>query len=124
MHEYGLMEEVVKSLLAKLEDPTVDTAGADMEVVLKVGGLAIHSGAATRQAYEVLVKGTKLEKSRLNLIVEPLILTCAGCGFTGPLPEGAVDPHEQLPLAPCPKCGAISPVTGSRGVESIELVLD
>ena len=88
MHEYGMMEEVVKSLLAKLDDPEVDTEGAQMEVVLKVGALAIHSAAATRQAYEVLVKGTKLETSRLNLIVEPLILTCAGCGFTGPLPEG------------------------------------
>jgi Zn finger protein HypA/HybF involved in hydrogenase expression len=124
LHEYGLMEEVVKSLLAKLEEPGVEIEGAQMEVVLKVGALAIHSAAATRQAYEVLVQSTKLEKSRLTLIVEPLTLTCAGCGFQGSLPEGAVDPHEQLPLAPCPQCGAISPVTGSRGVESIELVLD
>lgn len=124
MHEYGLMEEVVKSLLAKLDDPEVDTEGAEMEVVLKVGALAIHSAAATRQAFEVLAKGTKLEKARFNLIVEPLTLTCADCGFQGSLPEGAVDPHEQLPLAPCPQCGAISPVAGNRGVESIELVLE
>lgn len=124
MHEYGLMEEVVKSLLAKLAEPGVDTEGSEMEVVLKVGALAIHSAAATRQAYEVLVKGTPLEKSRLNLIVEPVTLACPSCGFKGPLPEGAVDPHEQLPLVPCPQCGALAPVTGSRGVESIELVLD
>ena len=124
MHEYGLMEEVVKSLLAKLDDPEVDTEGAEMEVILKVGALAIHSAAATRQAFEVLAKGTKLEKARFNLIVEPLTLTCADCGFQGSLPEGAVDPHEQLPLAPCPQCGAISPVAGNRGVESIELVLE
>jgi Zn finger protein HypA/HybF involved in hydrogenase expression len=124
VHEYGLMEEVVKSLLAKLDEPGLDLAGAPMEVVLKVGALAIHSVAATRQAYEVLIKGTKLENSRLTLIVEPVTLACPGCGFQGPLPEGAVDPHEQLPLAPCPHCGAISPVTGSRGVESIEIVLD
>ena len=124
MHEYGLVEEVVKSLLAKLDDPEVDTEGAEMEVVLKVGALAIHSAAATRQAFEVLAKGTKLEKARFNLIVEPLTLTCADCGFQGSLPEGAVDPHEQLPLAPCPQCGAISPVAGNRGVESIELVLE
>jgi len=124
LHEYSLMQEVVKNLLAKLEEPGVETAGGKMEVVLKVGALAIHSAAATRQAYEVLVKGTKLEQSRLNLIVDPLILTCPKCGFSGPLPEGAVDPHEQLPLAPCPQCGAISPVAGSRGVESIELVLE
>ena len=124
MHEYALMEEVVKSLLAKLAEPGVDTEGAELEVVLKVGALAIHSAAATRQAYEVLVKGTKLENSRLNLIVEPVTLACPNCGFTGPLPEGAVDPHEQLPLAPCPQCGTLAPVTGSRGVESIELVID
>jgi Zn finger protein HypA/HybF involved in hydrogenase expression len=91
---------------------------------LKVGALAIHSAAATHQAFEVLVQGTKLEKARLTLIIEPLILNCSNCGFTGPLPEGAVDPHEQLPLAPCPRCGRISPVAGGRGVESIELVLD
>jgi Zn finger protein HypA/HybF involved in hydrogenase expression len=123
LHEYGLMEEVVKGLLAKLNEPGVDTEGPEMEVVLKVGALAIHSAAATRQAYEVLVKGTKLEKSRLTLIVEPLILTCPDCGFKGPLPEGAVDPHELLPLAPCPQCRSISPVAGSRGVESLELIL-
>ena len=124
MHEYGLMEEVVKSLLARLEEPGLELEGANMEVVLKVGALAIHSAAATRQAFEVLTKGTKLEQARLDLIVEPLILTCANCGFKGSLPEGAVDPHEQLPLAPCPKCGNISPVTGSRGVESIELIIE
>jgi Zn finger protein HypA/HybF involved in hydrogenase expression len=124
LHEYGLMEEVVKSLLARLAEPDLVPAGAEMEVVLKVGALAIHSAAATRQAFEVLVKGTKLEKSRLNLIIEPVTLACPTCGFQGPLPEGAVDPHEQLPLAPCPQCDGLSPVTGSRGVQSIELVLD
>ena len=56
----------------------VDVEGAGLEVVLKVGGLAIHSAMATRQAFEVLVQGTRLEQARLNLIVEPLILTCAG----------------------------------------------
>jgi Zn finger protein HypA/HybF involved in hydrogenase expression len=118
------MQGVVKSLLADLaKEKTVPPSGK-VEVVLKVGALAIHSAAATRQAFEVLVKGTKLENSRLTLIIEPLTLACPNCGFNGPLPAGAVDPHEQLPLAPCPKCGAISPVAGSRGVESIELVLD
>ncbi len=124
MHEYSLMEEVVKSLLAKLAEPGLGSEGAEMEVVLKVGALAVHSAAATRQAYEVLVRGTRLEKSRLTLIIEPVTLACSNCGFTGPLPEGAVDPHDLAYLAPCPACGAISPVAGSRGVESIEIILD
>ncbi len=118
------MEEVVKTLLAKLSEPGLAREGSEMEVVLKIGALAVHSAAAARQAYEVLVQGTALEKSRLTLIIEPVTLACSGCGFKGPLPEGAVDPHEQLPLAPCPACGDISPVAGSRGVESIELILE
>jgi len=90
-------------------------------VVLKVGALAVHSEAATRQAYEVLVQGTPLEASRLRLTVEPVTLTCGQCGYTGALPEGAVDPHDPSPLSECPQCGAVSPVQGGRGVESIEI---
>ena len=86
-----------------------------------MGALAVHSEAATRQAYEVLVKGTPLAQSRLNLTIEPVTLTCAQCGYQGPLPEGAVDPHDQSPLVECPQCGAVNPVQGGRGVEGIEL---
>ncbi len=124
MHEYSLMEGVVKSLLAGLAEQQAAPAGEKIEVVLRLGALAIHSEAATRQAYEVLVKGTPLENSRLTLSIDPVTLSCSGCGFQGPLPEGAVDPHDQMPLAPCPQCGNISPVTGSREVESLELVLE
>ena len=124
MHEYSLMEGVVKSLLAELAEQQSMPAGEKIEVVLRLGALAIHSEAATRQAYEVLIKGTPLENSLLTLIIDPVTLACAGCGFNGPLPEGAVDSHEQLPLAPCPQCGNISPVAGSREVESLELVLE
>ncbi len=38
-----------------------------------------------------------------------------------PLPEGTVDPHDQSPLVECPRCGAVTPVQGGRGVEGIEL---
>ena len=86
-----------------------------------MGALAVHSEAATRTAYEVLVKGTPLAQSRLNLTIAPVTLTCAQCGYQGPLPEGAVDPHDQSPLVECPRCGAVSPVQGGRGVETIEL---
>jgi Zn finger protein HypA/HybF involved in hydrogenase expression len=86
-----------------------------------VGALAVHSEAATRQAFEVLVKGTALEHARLDLTIEPVTLTCGQCGYQGPLPEGAVDPHDMSPLTECPRCGAVSPVQGGRGVEGIEL---
>jgi len=124
LHEYTLMEQVIAQILAELKKPDGPPGGSALKVTLKVGALAVHSEAATRQAYEVLTQGTLLENSRLNLTMEPVTLTCGQCGFKGPLPEGAVDPHDLCPLAECPRCGAVSPVQGGRGVERIELRWD
>jgi Zn finger protein HypA/HybF involved in hydrogenase expression len=121
LHEYSLMEQVIAHIVAELKKPDGPPQGTSLEVVLKVGALAVHSEAATRQAYEVLVQGTPLENSRLTLTIEPVTLTCTKCGFQGPLPEGAVDPHDLSPLAECPRCAAVTPVQGGRGVEAIEL---
>jgi Zn finger protein HypA/HybF involved in hydrogenase expression len=115
------MEQVIAHILTELKKQEASWEGNSLEVVLKVGALAVHSAAATRQAYEVLTKGTPLENSRLDLTIAPVTLTCGQCGYQGPLPEGAVDPHDLSPLADCPRCGAVSPVQGGRGVESIEI---
>ena len=121
MHEYSLMEQVIAHILAELKKVDGPPDGSSLEVVLQMGALAVHSEAATRQAFEVLVKGTPLEQSRLNLTIAPVTLTCAQCDYQGPLPEGAVDPHDLSPLVECPRCGAVTPVQGGRGVEGIEL---
>lgn len=121
MHEYSLMEQVIAHILAELKKQTGPAPEGALEVVLKVGALAVHSEAATRQAYEVLVKGTPLENSRLLLTIEPITLACGQCGYKEELPEGAVDPHDHAPLVECPRCGAVIPVESGRGVESIEL---
>jgi Zn finger protein HypA/HybF involved in hydrogenase expression len=122
LHEFSLMQDVVANILEKLKKSGSLPVGSQIEVVLKVGALELHSAAAAQQAYEVLVKDTILEKSQLNLIIEPATLHCPKCGFKGPLGEGEADPHDVSPLAPCPECGAISAVLGGRGVESIELI--
>jgi hydrogenase nickel incorporation protein HypA/HybF len=124
LHEYSLMENVVATILEELKKTAGCPGGSALTVDLKVGALAVHSAEATRQAYEVLARGTVLENSRLELIILPVTLTCPQCGYQGGLPEGAVDPHDASPLTQCPKCGAAAPVTGSRGVESIELKWD
>ena len=124
MHEYSLMQNVIASILEELKKSEGCPGGPALEVVLTIGALAIHSEAATRQAYEVLAKGTVLESSRLKLIIAPVTLACPQCGFQGALPEGAVDPHDPSPIVPCPRCGAAAPITGSRGVDGIELRWD
>lgn len=121
MHEYSLMQNVIATILEELKKTAGCPGGPALTVDLKVGALAVHSAGATRQAFEVLAKGTPLENSRLHLTILPVTLTCPQCGFEGPLPEGTVDPHDLSPLAQCPRCGAAAPVQGSRGVEGIEL---
>ena len=124
MHEYSLMQNVIATILEELQKSEGCPGGAALTVDLKVGALAVHSAEATRQAYEVLAKGTPLENSRLHLTIEPATVSCPQCGFKGPLPAGAVDPHDLSPLTQCPTCGAVAPASGSRGVESIELRWD
>lgn len=124
MHEYALMENVLAAIMVELKSSGETPAGRPLTVTLKVGALEMHSEEATRQAFEVLTKGTALEGARLDLIILPVSLVCSKCGFQGPLPMGAADPHDALPLAECPQCGALTPVQGGRGVESIELKWD
>lgn len=123
MHESQLMEQVMAAIMEELKKPGAGPAGPS-QVYLRMGGLAVHSAAATRQAFVVLARGTPVEQARLHLEIEPVTLTCPQCGFQGPLAEGQADPHDALPLAECPTCGAVSPVHGSRGVEAIKLVWD
>ena len=91
------MEQVIAHILAELKKVDGPPDGSSLEVVLRVGALAVHSEAATRQAYEVLVKGTPLAQSRLNLTIEPVTLTCAKCGYQGPCRRGRWIPTISRP---------------------------
>ncbi len=116
------MENVMAVIMAELKKSGEEArAGRLLTVTLKVGALELHSEAALRQAFEVLSQGTALEGASLHLVILPATLACPQCGFRGPLPLGAADPHEALPMVDCPQCGALTPVQDGRGVESIEL---
>jgi len=116
------MENVMAVIMAELKKSGEEVrAGRLPTVTLKVGALELHSEAAFRQAFEVLSQGTVLEGARLHLLILPATLACPQCGFRGPLPLGAIDPHEALPMAECPQCGALTLVQDGRGVESIKL---
>jgi len=118
------MERVIEAILDHLDKQGIRSAGSVREVVLKVGALDAHSEASLRQAYELLVKGTILEKSLLTLVMVPATVNCPTCGYNGPCPEGQADGHDPMPYAECPCCGTVSGLLGGRGVESIELLLD
>jgi Zn finger protein HypA/HybF involved in hydrogenase expression len=121
MHEYAFMQEIINTILAQIPG---DSSGQITEVVLKVGVFEVHSEAAARQAFEVLAQGTPLEQSRLTLTLIQPRYECRSCGYAAPFVIGHHHHHEPLPVAECPQCRTLAPLTGGRGVEAIDLVVD
>ena len=122
MHEYSLMERVFETLAAEVGRRGIPGTAVE-EVALQVGALEIHSEEAFRQAFTMFARGTPFERSRLRLEILPGSIECPGCGWSGPLHDHEDHAHDPLPVAECPRCGAVSGVRGGRGVGSIEIVL-
>ncbi len=123
MHEYALIQDIIKSILERLEEEksTVPVK----EVILKLGVLDIHSEAAARQAFEILAQGTPLEQAHLTLEVKPVMMTCTKCGSVAPYAVGEhVHANELLPVVVCPVCDGLAQLSGGQGVESIDLVFE
>ena len=121
MHEYSLMENIIKSILERLQEEA--STIPVKEVILKLGILDIHSEAAARQAFEVLAKGTPLENSHLTLEIKPVMLECSKCRSLAPYPvDEHTHAHELLPVVVCPVCDGLAKLTGGQGVESIDLI--
>lgn len=121
MHEYSLMESIIQSILERLAEE--DRNRSVSEVVLKIGVLDVHSEVAARQAFQVLIQGTPLERARLDLVVLPATLECLSCGHIEPFLVDHHHSHDPLPVAECPRCRQLARLTGGHGVEAIDLVL-
>jgi hydrogenase nickel insertion protein HypA len=123
MHEYSLMQDIIKSILERLQEE--QSAIPVKEVVLKLGVLDIHSEAAARQAFEILTKDTPLQNSQLTVVVKPVMLECPKCRSVAPYPvDEHTHAHELLPVVVCPVCDGLAKLSGGQGVESIELVFE
>jgi hydrogenase nickel insertion protein HypA len=124
MHEYSLMQDIIKSILERLEEEKSPVPPVK-EVILKLGVLDIHSEAAARTAFEVLAKGTPLEKAKFTVVVKPVMLSCPHCKREAPFP---VDEHthanELLPVVNCPACDGLASLSGGQGVDSIEVIFE
>jgi hydrogenase nickel insertion protein HypA len=123
MHEYSLMQDIIKSILERLEEE--QSSIPVKEVVLTLGILDIHSEAAARQAFEILAQGTALENSHLTLEVKPVMMECPKCRALAPYPvDEHTHAHELLPVVVCPVCDGLAQLSGGQGVESIDLVFE
>lgn len=95
MHELSLatgMMDIVREELAR--------HGATRLLLIRVrfGPLANIVSEALEMAFQSLIMGTDYEGAVLEMVEDPLVLTCGGCGkdFT---------PDEPTPFTACPECG-------------------
>jgi hydrogenase nickel incorporation protein HypA/HybF len=101
MHEYSVVVELVEALLPRLEGHE----GQVTAVYLKKGDLRILSDRALKNAFEVVIQGTRLEGATLEIESIPARIACRTCTYEGLAEvfrdEGA---HFAVPILSCPKC--------------------
>lgn len=95
MHEFGIIDGVVKTVQASAEH-----AGACsvLAVRLKVGEMTEAQDESLYFAYEVLTEGTLLEGSTLEIEHVGICSQCAECGHEFS--------HSRYDLS-CPQCGSV-----------------
>lgn len=125
MHEYALVENIIKEILANLKGRGITQPGKVKEIYLKVGQLEMHSFEAFQQAFDMLSRETALEGAAVHLTVLPITVDCATCGFKGAWEAGEeLDVHNPPPVVECPRCKQATPVVGGRGVQDLEMMLE
>jgi hydrogenase nickel incorporation protein HypA/HybF len=93
MHEYHLVEDIVKKVL---ESAAQNHAVKVTKVNLVVGELSGLAESSVRLYFESLSKGTIAEQAKLVITPLPAKLQCKYCGFLFVRKKGEFD---------CPQCG-------------------
>ena len=121
MHEFSVTSQVVKSVLEEAEKRGAKRV---LEVHLVIGSLTLLGIDQVRFAYEMLVKGTIMEESKLLIRRRKGKVKCDSCGYQGPI-GFKDDPayHISFPSLACPKCGSTVQVTEGKEclIKSIRL---
>lgn len=90
MHEFGIAEAVLDAVQRRAGGRPVSRAK------VRAGALQRIDESAINQAFSLVAEGTTAEGAHIDLVVEPVRLTCRSCG------------HEAMsmdPLASCLSCG-------------------
>ena len=103
MHEYGLAQRIVES--------AVDAAGGRRltAVRVRIGVRQAADPAALQNAFELAATGTPAAGSTLEVVVDPVVVTCRACGAI----TTSDDPFET-----CDRCGSTD-VTRTGGTDLV-----
>lgn len=115
MHEFSMTSRLVESVL---QEARKKKATRVLQVHLVLGKLTLLGREQVRFAYQLLTKGTILEKSRLRITENEPVVYCEGCGYNGAI-SYVDDPlyHISVPTFSCPRCG--KPVRVKEGHECL-----
>jgi len=121
MHEFSIAQQIVETVSA-----ANDKAGGKhvSEIRLRIGELSFIAEGQLLFAITELSKGTKLEKAKVKIKMEPGKVKCPACGFSGKLKFDDLR-NSNVGLALCPKCSSPTEITGGSGcfVDNISVEL-
>ncbi len=103
MHELGLCEAIVAATVRRAAGRRVTG------VRVRIGGHAIDADVVA-QGIQLAAAGTVAQDVAVELVLEPMRMTCHGCGRVGPI-------EDHLGMVACTRCGGIDiDVTGTDDV--------
>jgi hydrogenase nickel incorporation protein HypA/HybF len=97
MHEMSLVASLLDMTRQEMR---ARSASKVLRLRVRYGALANIAPEAFAFAFEVLTRGQDLDGARLDLVEEPLLLACGGCGG-----EFSPTPLPAALFASCPACG-------------------
>ena len=112
MHELSMASNLINIAIneAKKRNST-----SVIEVNLVVGKFSMLGLEQLRYCYELLIKDTILENSKLNITHEDGKIHCDNCNYKGPLQlKEEPEYHIVFPTLVCPKCGTTAEITSGR----------
>ena len=122
MHEFSITTQIVNCIL---EEAKKQNARRVSDVHLIIGKLTFLGLEQVKFAYEMPVKNTILEDSKLHIEEKDGIVKCKNCGYTGNL-KCEDDPvyHVPSPTLNCPKCEGVVNIVGGKEctIKSIKLI--
>ena len=118
-----MTKQIVESVL---EEAKKHNAKRIEEVHLAIGKLTFLGLEQVRFAYEVLVKNTIMEGSKLHIEEKDGVVKCSKCDYEGDF-KYEDDPiyHVPTPTLHCPKCEGVVNIVGGKEciIRSIKLAV-
>ncbi len=114
MHEFGIVEGIVRGVLPQLQSAHVHHVS---KVHFRRG--SAFSEDALRQAYQATTLGTLLEGAALEIDTINLDYTCV-CGYQQIVNSDDLEGHMFI----CPVCGVIHEVDEAHDLELVEIIAE